>query len=351
MPAMTRLRSKMLHELPRSSLLSEWKFFVRGLVAHYQGDAEACQANWDRLDPKRKARQIAQHLRDSAKPSDRNANANFPNLEKLAFGEPVLARLVELQRLMAEHEWTRAMQLLAGLRQSLARTDHRLAERLTRILMAPVINAVSDMGPLTAKLSLIASRAPPSRLRSTPSGVDSGPSAPIGPEPTTKSYANTGPRTPPTSRRIPRSTRPSVPLAKAMVWNAVSMSYIEEANELPDLPGMTELLARFFSEPEDSETAAILKKQAVECLERSLKLAPDHLPTYQLLIETHRQWNDQAAVELAAHRLIEKFPDDLETLTFLVNSCIDKDKLDDALSDVRRARRKSLSTSRSESTK
>ena len=49
-----------LRDLPRSSLLSDWKLFARGLAAHYQGANEECRANWGRLDANRKAGRIAE---------------------------------------------------------------------------------------------------------------------------------------------------------------------------------------------------------------------------------------------------------------------------------------------------
>ena len=52
----------MLRDIARSSPLSEWKFFVRGLAAFYRGEAEEAKTNWDRLDPKRKALPITQRL-------------------------------------------------------------------------------------------------------------------------------------------------------------------------------------------------------------------------------------------------------------------------------------------------
>ena len=52
----------LLRDLPRSSPLADWKFFVRGLAARYRGDAAECQTNWDRLDRGRKAFQIANVL-------------------------------------------------------------------------------------------------------------------------------------------------------------------------------------------------------------------------------------------------------------------------------------------------
>ncbi len=40
----------------------EWKYFVRGLAAYYRHDSDDMKANWDRLDPERKAFSIAQRL-------------------------------------------------------------------------------------------------------------------------------------------------------------------------------------------------------------------------------------------------------------------------------------------------
>ena len=42
---------ELLRDLPRSSPLSEWKFFVRGLAAFYRHDEAETKTNWDRLDP------------------------------------------------------------------------------------------------------------------------------------------------------------------------------------------------------------------------------------------------------------------------------------------------------------
>src|SRR5262249_33627227 len=53
----------MLRDLPRSSPLSEWNLFVRGLAAFERGDDGEAGANWDRLDPGRAGAAIAGRLR------------------------------------------------------------------------------------------------------------------------------------------------------------------------------------------------------------------------------------------------------------------------------------------------
>ena len=69
-----------LRDLPRSSPLSDWKFFARGLAAHYRGENEECKANWDRLDANRKAHRIAERLRQLAE-------ADEPGVERLPISQ------------------------------------------------------------------------------------------------------------------------------------------------------------------------------------------------------------------------------------------------------------------------
>jgi len=52
--------------IPRKSPLGDWKLFLRGLSAFYQGDRERTEENWRRLDPARPAWRIAQTLRVAA---------------------------------------------------------------------------------------------------------------------------------------------------------------------------------------------------------------------------------------------------------------------------------------------
>ena len=171
-----------LRDLPRSSLLSEWKFFARGLVAHYGGEPEESQANWDRLDPKRQARRIVDRLRQMAGSSGAiAAGPNLAALEKQAFGDPVIARLGELRGAVGEQDWDKATRLLAGLRPSLHRIEERFAERLTRILMAPYIHGASELGPLDCEQLLDRFTACTNRSRSTQAGTASTPSPLIRP--------------------------------------------------------------------------------------------------------------------------------------------------------------------------
>lgn len=51
-----------LKDIARSSPYSDWRLFVRGLIAFYKDDAESARANWQRLSPSRRPARIATTL-------------------------------------------------------------------------------------------------------------------------------------------------------------------------------------------------------------------------------------------------------------------------------------------------
>src|SRR5690606_29941909 len=56
-----------LRKISRTSPLSDWKLFIRGLDAYHRQDDEAMSANWSRLDKQRPAHKIAEKLSALAK--------------------------------------------------------------------------------------------------------------------------------------------------------------------------------------------------------------------------------------------------------------------------------------------
>ena len=76
----------------RSSPLSEWKLFVRGLAAFYRHEREEALANWDRLDRERAPSAIAERLKglDQQAIAGPGGGSSFEALEGLVFGERIL---------------------------------------------------------------------------------------------------------------------------------------------------------------------------------------------------------------------------------------------------------------------
>jgi hypothetical protein len=311
----------MLRDLPRSSPLSEWKFFLRGLAAFERGDDGETRANWDRLDSGRAAAAIAGRLRrmsaDAAGPSATNLEA----AEKLAFGEPILERLRRLGTLVAGHEWDKALPLLGSLRQSLHRVEPDLAERLTNVLLGSVIKAVQDMDwheahSLVTRFCRVAQ----------PLAIDphwnrlwamiwDGPHAdPSGAIHYWTDYIED-------LGKVPSLGPDERKLARALVWNHVAGLHREEVDDLADEDGPPAFLRprrqRGPRSRRQSKELTAAKKAVVAAIEKSLKLAPEHQHTYRLLVDVHHDWGDDKALEAAAQRLLAKFPEDLETLQLL----------------------------------
>lgn len=110
----------MLRDLPRSSPLSEWKVFLRGLAAFERGDDGDASANWDRLDSARACAAIAGRLRRMSADASGPTGGSLEKAENLAFGEPILERLRRLGTLVAGHEWDKALPLIGGAPPELA---------------------------------------------------------------------------------------------------------------------------------------------------------------------------------------------------------------------------------------
>ncbi len=329
----------LLRDLPRSSPLSDWKFFVRGLAAYYQGKSEEAQTNWSRLDAKRKAFAIATRLERLAGGGEKNAgDADFGVLEKFAFGEPVLERLASLPRLVAERDWDKVNRLMVSLRYPLRRFDPKLAERQTVVLIGSVLHEASELDFDDAE-----------RLLKSFSRV----AEPMAIDPNWNRYWALATNLAEADREtvrdywmqyihdletIPAFSPAERGLAQAMVWNRVAMLYCDDAVELESPDSAFDALSRMFAGPCDQTELNELKQKAVQGLERSLALAPLHLPTYRLLIEIQKSWKNKVGVEAAAQRLLEKFPDDVETLQLLLDSAFAQDRLPEAMACAGRIR-------------
>ncbi len=310
----------LLRDVPRSSPLSEWKFFLRGLAAHQKGDDGETRANWDRLDPGRAAAAIAGRLRRMSTDEAGPTGASLEAAEKLAFGEPILERLRRLGTLVAGHEWDKAFPLFGALRQSLHRIDPGLAERLTYVLIGSIIKAVQDMDwheahSLVTRFSRVAQPlAIDPRWNRLWAMIWDGPHADPGGaiHYWTDYIEDLG--------KVPSLGPDEVKLARALVWNHIAGLHREEVDDLSDEDGPPPFLAppRKGAKPRrDSKELAAARKAVVAAIEKSLKLAPEHQHTYRLLVDVHHDWGDDKALEAAAQRLLAKFPDDLETLQLL----------------------------------
>jgi len=82
---------------------------------------------------------------------------------------------------------------------------------------------------------------------------------------------------------------------------------------------------------------APLKPTAEQCFDRCIALAPDVLDPYEALFHYHQQEDHPAKAEKAAHKLLERFPDHVPTLTALGHTLHIKQKYFEALDLFQRA--------------
>ena len=330
----------LLRDLARSSALSEWKFFVRGLAAHYRHEPADAKANWDRLDPKRKAFPIAQRLlRFTEVDVAKTGTANIVAMEKLAFGEPVLDRLRQLSSLAANQEWDQVLRLLGPVSISLRRIDPKLAERLTGALIGAVIKEAEDLDLTDAKRLVHGFTRVAEPLAFDPKWNRLWAIIWDGPQGDTDESLGYWTQYIEDLKTVTVFNPREQALAQAMVWNHMAGLQRDLAADLAEGDGPFGM-SPFHRPLSGHETAEIkrAKKQVIEYLNHSLELAPDHLPTYQLLVEVYRGWDDAANLEAAARRLLAKFPEDLDTLKLLAKQYTGKNEPVPALPLVQKAR-------------
>ena len=327
--SLSRLQAKdepgallVLRDLARSSVLSEWKFFVRGLAAYYRGDSGENKANWDRLDPKRKAYRIAQRLREFTEVDGSDtADERIKALEKLAYREPILDRLRELNTELASQDWNKIFARVGSLRQSLRRIDQKLAERLTVALTVMVVREAASSETADAKriLNGFIRVAEPTAIDPRwnrlwalmwDASDDTAPSVSL-------DYWG---RYLEDLKMIPILSDQERALAQAMVWNRMALAARDLVAELEDDddtgPFGLPMPVRPTSNRNVTDVLAA-RIRVVDCLEKSLALAPLYRPTYELLVEVYRSWDSVDNFVAAARRLLAKFPDDLDTLVLL----------------------------------
>ena len=309
----------MLRDLARSSPLSEWKFFVRGLAAFYRGDEAETRANWDRLDPKRTAGRDrrAAAAAGRARPPAR-IRASLESAEKLAFGEPILDRLRQLGSLVAGQEWDKVLRLLGPLRHSLHRIDPKLAERLTVVLIGSMIKAVQDMDwheahALVSRFTRVAQpMAIDPRWNRLWAMIWDGPHADA-----RRGDRTTGPTTSRTSRRSRRSAPRSGPWPRrssGTTWPGCIARRSTTCSTIPTGRPRCRSEASAPGGKAGSRSGTIRRspppRRTSSTASRRACGWPRHLPTYQLLVEVHDDWEDDKGLEAAAKRLLAQFPED-----------------------------------------
>ena len=309
-----------LRDVARSSPFADWRLFVRGLAASYRGDDAGRRAAWDRLDPDRAPARIARAVgalggtTPGAAPTAPGADTDtdLEALERRVFHEPVLGPLRKLGALVAQDRWTEAVRQLGPLRASLHRIDPALAERLTRVLYAPLVRAASERSYHEGQTLIRSFTKAAEPLAIDPRWnrlwalVWEGPQGDTDEaEPYWRRYLDD-------LRQSPALRPEERAPAQALVWEHLGRELVDEAVDLAP-PGPPPGRG-----PRRADAALRdLRRRAVACLEEAIRLHPARRETYQDLIDAHRDWDQPEPAAEVARRLLQAIPDDVDTLLFL----------------------------------
>jgi tetratricopeptide (TPR) repeat protein len=127
-----------LRDIPRQSLLADWKFFVRGLIAYYRGDQAEMLANWTRLDENRAAVKITAPLKLLAGVESLRQNPSLlpkvQRLERQVTDHPVLGVLIRLQQPAVDGRWDDVLRVLQRSGRELHKLDTDVYRRVVNWL-------------------------------------------------------------------------------------------------------------------------------------------------------------------------------------------------------------------------
>jgi len=332
-----------LAHIPRNSPLADWRLFVRGLAAYYRQDDEEMAACWDRLDPARVPAKIARNLRSlaewirSGSPTLEGLGAGgraLLQVEKAAFGEPVLSRLCELHSQTAERDWEGALRTLRNLPRTLGPQKRPLALLAAQAVMASATKDITFrfMERVTKEFP-----GPPSDPRWNRAWARFHEAAEEG------DLTSAARHWIDYVQDIDQGALPADDrrLAKALVWHRAALNYLtylreyageeedEEEFEESEKPGP-------LSEPA-KDAADSVRKAAVAALMNSIELAPELVKPYRDLASAYLRWGQPDKAAEVYRRLLDRHPDSLEDLQALASLLVDAGKPVEACTYARKA--------------
>ena len=317
-----------LKDIARGSPFADWKYFVRGLAAYYRQDKAEMQANWERLDAGRFAAKIAASLRVLADPAvvsldDFRTTETLVRLGSAVLGGPILARLQTLQGHVAAGRWREAVKVLKAAKPVLCQIDSTLPQRLVHILYATIVRkgnpaALSDLAAVMEPLPVDPHWNRGLAMAWERSDNDYDDDEKYDDYYDDYDYLALAERYWRAYLDDLASLECLLPaertLARALVWLRLGRLLAEDSSPMCSTCGVRH-------EPDED-----IQRRAIDCFENALKLSPELLSAYQELAATYREWGDAEQAAATWRRLVERFPENLETLLFLADHHIRRDE-------------------------
>ncbi len=304
-----------LNEISRQSPFAEWKLFVRGLAAYYRQDAEAMQANWDRLAPDRFAARLAASLGRLSDPNSQAGDrtefrAALRVLEKDLLGDSVIWCLESLQKSLNADRWREAVFALRRWKKDF-QVVPGLAERVERFFYDTAVRKSNRrwLDDLAAAIEAPWWDPRWNRARATICENEEESSLQEANE-FWRSYLDDLPG-------ISELKPGERSLAQAMVWEQMGLNCLEGAESAESC--YDEDVERYGEDGHEFQQRQLkrresLRQRAVECFNEAIALAPVYAAPHHHLAKALADWKQEDSAAAAYRRMLAHVPDDFEAI-------------------------------------
>lgn len=325
-----------LRSIPRHSPQADWRYFIRGLISFRKRNVEQAKNDWDRLNPTRAAKKIAQTLLAVAEIAPESAlDDRLKSLEKAACGEPVLERIAELRAALNKADWKRVLKSIGPVQKTLNGFDPRVAERFTQIVLSS----------LSAEIMNQSFRKAAQMLHSAQGAIE-----PLPWDPHWNRFQAIlweGPRgdaykaidcwegyLKDLEKGISAFSPEETIQVQALVWRHIGVLLLDRATDDEDKNPFIGLSTRH-GRPQWN----VDHTRAVNALERSLALDPKQKKAYKTLLYIYAQFDRTKEAIALLEALLEEFPDDVDALSRLIRLYRRTDEAEKMLNRVERYRK------------
>jgi tetratricopeptide (TPR) repeat protein len=316
--------------IPRSSPFADWKLFLRGLAAYYRGEDSVAIANWERLDKTRKAHRIASCLQPllGAAAGARSAHTDraIAIVERAVGGES-LSHLENMRVALNDGDPRRASEVMKICLATLLQRDSRLRDRVVELATQRAIKTSSaDLLEQLIRVTTGPAFDPHwNRAWALLYENDYDSDGRLIEEHWKKYAAEIA--------QITIWSDAERRLAEACVWNHLGDFYVSQS------AGPAPFLDRNLSvDAVDPEVEAD-RRCARECFSKAQELAPEVREFWASTIEAAEAWGKDDETIAALAKLIEHFPEDLDSLMSIGKELLLDQRPEEAMPYLERALR------------
>lgn len=322
--------AELLQDIPRTSPLSEWKLFARGLSAFYQQDHDRTQANWQRLAPGRPPSRIARTLQvatGNISPTDApDVAGNVKRLEKLLGTGNVYEQIVSLGESWRSGDWRRFLADLRRFRQRHGKTHDATLQRIAELAWRRAVREGYEERFRQLSALLPAPEMDPhwNRVRALLAERSNyGDANAV--EDAWKAYAQDMPG-------LPCLRDDERAIAQGLIYLRLGRKFIEFAEH-------NALRMRTPWDDDGENDVEDLRLPAANFLRHSIQVCPRLTDAYRELAKLHEELEDLDKAASVYGKLLKQVPDDFDAQLWLARYHLERDEPTQAEAHTEAARR------------